>query len=121
MPCIVIKTKSKIMEKKLIAVLIIILAVAGLALGYVVFVRPKNVVTPSAATPIVQKETAEESIGVKTDLGESTSDVDKISSSIISQLQAEENKFSAEDSEADVIIDQSALNDFGQSYDPNEF
>lgn len=111
------------MEKKLVAVLIVIFAIAGLALGYFAFLKPKN----DTAVPTVPGASKETDIAQKQEtatpleLGESTGDVDEISSGIVSQLQAEENKFSAEDGEASVIIDQSALNDFGQSYNENEF
>ncbi len=110
------------MEKKLIAVLIVLIAIAGMAVGYFAFVKPKSdtaPVVPSAPreTGVTQKQETTAPV----ELGESTGDVDEISSGIISQLQAEENKFSAEDGEADIIIDQSALNDFGQSYNENEF
>ncbi len=111
------------MEKKLIAALVILLAIAGMVLGYFVFLKPKSDTTVPAV-PSASKETGavqKQETTAPTELEESTGDVDEISSNIISQLQAEENKFSAEDSEASVIIDQSALNDFGQSYDPNEF
>ncbi len=110
------------MEKKLIAVLIILLAIAGLVLGYFAFVKPKSDTTP--VVPSAPKETSATQKSETTasiELGESTGDVDEISSGIVSQLQTEEAKFSAEDDEADVIIDQSALNDFGQSYNENEF
>lgn len=111
------------MEKKLVTVLIVIFAIVGLVLGYFAFLKPKN----DTAIPTVPGALKENGIAQKQEttalleLGESTGDVDKISSGIVSQLQAEENKFSAEDSEASVIVDQSALDNFGQSYDPNEF
>lgn len=111
------------MEKKLIAVLIVALAIAGLAVGYFAFVKPKTD-TAVPTTPGALKETGvaqKQETTAPVELGESTGDVDEISSGIVSQLQAEENKFSAEDSEANVIIDQSALDNFGQSYNENEF
>src|SRR4030043_645499 len=111
------------MEKKLIAVLIVVLAIAGLALGYFAFFKTKSY-TAVPVVPSASKESGaaqKQETSAPLELGESTGDVDEISSGIISQLQAEEKKFFEEDSEADVIIDQSALNDFGQSYDENEF
>ncbi len=111
------------MEKKLVAVLVVLIAVAGLALGYFAFVKPKSG-TAVPAVPGAPKETGvvqKQETTASAELGESTGDIDAISSGIINQLQAEENKFSAEDGEAGVIIDQSTLNDFGQSYNENEF
>lgn len=111
------------MEKKLIAIFIVFLAIAGMALGYFAFVKPKSD-TAIPAVPSVPRETGvtqKQETTAPVELGESTGDVDEISNGIISQLQTEEAKFSAEDGEASVIIDQSALNDFGQSYNENEF
>lgn len=111
------------MEKKSTAVIIVMLMVAGLIAGYFIFVKPESDVAVPAV-PNAPKETGvaqKQETTAPVELGESTGDVDEISGSIVNHLQMEEDEFSAEDSEADVIIDQSALNDFGQSYNENEF
>ena len=109
------------MEKKLTAVLIALLAIVGLVLGYFIFLKMKYNSTPVVSAP--SKETnIEKKIekNVSDELGKTTGKVDEISNSVVNQLEIEENKFSAEDSEADVIVDQSILDDFGQSYDEKE-
>ena len=109
------------MEKKITAVLIVLLAIVGLVLGYFVFLKPKY-----NAVPVISNPSKEANIGQKSEknvsdeLGKTTGKVDEISSNIVNQLETEEDKFSAEDSETDVIIDQSTLDDFGQSYDEKE-
>lgn len=102
-----------------------IIAILGIALGWYMFVYPRNDVGSNVATETLDmqnKETANPITPGDYKSKETTGDVQGIVTEINAQLQTEQNNFIAEDSEASAsLIDQSSLDDFGQSYDENEF
>lgn len=112
------------MTSKAIAAIIVAIAILGLVVGFWIFGRPKNN-TPETPTPISQIKTTdiqvEKQSGSIAELPQATGKADDIASGISSQLQSEEDNFAGEDSDANLGVDQAALNDLGQSYDENEF
>jgi hypothetical protein len=112
-------------SKKIITSLVIAVAVLGIILGVWIFGESKgnlsnmsDVVNPPRKT--VQK--SESQPAAKSNLPEATGNAVSIAGGIASQMQTEEDKFSAEDNEsASLGADGDTLNDLGQSYDSNEF
>lgn len=111
-------------QKKIAAVVIVIIAVIGMLLGFRIFWQSKNnPVTPSLTeSPVKSTASKNQEPENKTGLPETTGNAEDITGGIASQMVSEEEKFSGEDEEAQALsIDAETLNDFGQSYDENEF
>ncbi len=107
------------------AIIILIIAVASLVLGLWFFWQSKNNMAKVPASvnqtkitsPESEKETASQTI-----LPQPAESVDDIASGVVSQIQSEEDNFANEDGDAESAgINQQDLDDFGQSYDENEF
>lgn len=112
------------MTSKAIAVIIVVIAILGLVVGFWIFGRPKNDATQIPVSVSQTKTTdmqGEKENGTASELPRATGKVDDIASGISGQLQSEEDSFVSEDSDANLGVDQKALNDLGQSYDENEF
>jgi hypothetical protein len=114
------------MEKKILAVLIVFVAVAGFVLGYHIFVNPKGEVNTQMITGTVKEDIPEDKKEAATfpgeDLGEPEENAEDIAGAITDQFLSEEEEFVSEETDAeDSFINQAQLDDFGQSYDENKF
>lgn len=114
----------KIMEKKTVGIIAVVIAILGIVLGlyYFAYTDPGEEKAPAPA--VSEKETAEPASEEALDEYEGkkpTGDADEIAAEIASQLETEEENFSAEEDESSASpIDQSGLDDFAQSYDEYE-
>lgn len=107
------------------SVIILAIAVISLVLGFWIFWHSKSgtvdtstTINPAKTATTKSDEAAEKEIN----LPKATGNIDDIASGVISQIQSEKDNFANEDSDAESVgINQLDLDDFGQSYDENEF
>lgn len=114
------------MQKKIIAAIVIAIAVSGIVFGSLIYLQKKSTVPGSNIITQTQKKvtTATEPKVSEENKVETkpTGNAAGITQQITAQLQTEEEKFSAEDTEAKSSnISQEDFNNFGESYDENEF
>lgn len=113
------------MNKKIVGAAVVIIAIFGIALGWYMFVYSKNSGSSQVATDTLdlkKSETASLITPSQYEGEEPAGNAEDIVSEITNQLQTEQNNFITEEGEASAsLIDQSSLDDFGQSYDENEF
>ncbi len=112
------------MNKKIIGITIIIIAILGIVLGFYIFVYNQPVKENLQPSFILKEQTTE---GISEDISNGfdenknpTSDPEEIIEEINNQFEEEENNFSLEEESSMDFINQSNLDDFSQFYDENE-
>jgi hypothetical protein len=114
------------MQKKIIAAVIIFIAAIGIVFGMLICLQRKN--SAPADNFVIQNKTKNVDT-TKTETSQTneittkpTGSATSIADQVVSQLQTEEDNFSAEDADAKAsAVNQEDLNNLGQSYDENEF